>query len=196
MNIEIRKLTPELAEDYLHFFDTTPHDQFVDEHKCYCVAWCTDDYEGKDFSTVEKRRKSAFQYVSENIIQGYLAYSGNKVVGWCNANTKADCRKCAGWRLFMDYVPLENPDSDIKVKSIFCFVIAPELQRQGIATLLLDRVCQDAVHDGFDFVEAYPYKETSYQSSNFGGYEMMYKKSGFHVSIDAKLGLVMRKQLK
>lgn len=38
MNIEIRKLTPDLAEDYIHFFDTTPHDDNVDAHKCYCVC--------------------------------------------------------------------------------------------------------------------------------------------------------------
>ncbi len=54
MNIEIRKVTPELTEDYIHFFDSTPHDDSVDEHKCYCVCWCNDDFEGKDFSTGEK----------------------------------------------------------------------------------------------------------------------------------------------
>lgn len=196
MDIEIRKLIPELAEDYVHFFDITPHDENVDEHKCFCVCWCNDDYEGKDLSTVEKRRKCALQYVKGNNIQGYLAYSGDTVVGWCNANTKSDCLKCASWRRFMDYVPLKESNTGIKVKSIFCFVIAPEMKRKGIATLLLERVCRDAVQDGFDFVEAYPYKESSYQSSDFGGHFEMYKKSGFHVSLKTEQGLVMRKQLK
>ncbi len=35
MNIQIKKLTPKLVEDYIHFFDVTPHDKYVDEHKCY-----------------------------------------------------------------------------------------------------------------------------------------------------------------
>lgn len=196
MDIEIRKLIPDLAEDYIHFFDTTPHDDNVDEHKCYCVCWCNDDYEDKDFSTVEKRRKCALQYVKGNNIQGYLAYSGDVVVGWCNANTKSDCLKCASWRRFMDYVPLEESDTGIKVKSIFCFMIPSEMKRKGIATQLLEYVCRDAVQDGFDIVEAYPYKESSYQSSDFGGYFEMYKKNGFHVSIETEKGLVMSKQLK
>lgn len=196
MDIEIRKLIPELAEDYVHFFDTTPHDDNVAEHKCYCVCWCNDDYNSKDFSTAEKRRKCALQYVKDNNIQGYLAYSGDMIVGWCNANTKSDCLKCASWQRFMDYVPLEEANTSIKVKSIFCFVIAPEMKRKGIATLLLDRVCKDAVQDGFDFVEAYPYKEASFQSSDFGGHFDMFIKSGFHVSFEAEQGLVMRKQLK
>lgn len=196
MNIEIRKLTPDLAEDYVRFFDTTPHDNNVDAHKCYCVCWCNDDYEGKDFSTAEKRRKCALQYIKNNNIQGYLAYSGDAVVGWCNANTKSDCLKCVSWRKFMDYVPLEESATGVKVKSIFCFVIAPEMKRKGIATLLLDRVCRDAAQDGFDFAEAYPYRESSYQSSDFGGYFQMYKKSGFYVSSETEKGTVMRKQLK
>jgi GNAT superfamily N-acetyltransferase len=196
MNIEIRKLIPVLAEDYVHFFDTTPHDDNMDDNKCYCVCWCNDDWDGKDFSTAEKRRKYALQYVKGHNIQGYLAYSGNVVVGWCNANTKSDCLKCASWRRLMDYVPLEEPDTGIKVKSIFCFVIAPEMKRKGIATQLLERVCKDAVQDSFDIVEAYPYKESSYQSSDFGGHFEMYKKSGFQVSFETEQGLVVRKQLK
>ncbi|MBM7454004.1 GNAT superfamily N-acetyltransferase [Acholeplasma morum] len=196
MDIQIRKLTPDLAEDYVRFFDTTPHDKHIDEHKCYCVCWCNDDYEGKDYSTVEKRRKYALQYINGDNIQGYLAYNSDKVIGWCNANTKLDCVKCASWRMFMDHVPLEKPDTDIKVKSIFCFVIAPEMKRKGIATLLLEHVCKDAAKDGFDFVEVYPYKESSYHSSDFGGYCEMYKNSGFQVILDTEKGLVMRKKLK
>ncbi len=46
MNIEIRKLTPDLAEDYVLFFDATPHWYDSDERKCYCVPYCNDDYEG------------------------------------------------------------------------------------------------------------------------------------------------------
>lgn len=196
MTIEIRKLTPDLAEDYVRFFDATPHDDNVAEHKCYCVCWSNDDYEGKNFSTVEERRKYAFQYVRNQNIQGYLAYRDDTVVGWCNANTKSDCFKCASWQRFMDYVPLEEFHTGIKVKSIFCFMISPQVKRKGIATLLLERVRQDAVQDGFDFVEAYPYKESSYQSSDFGGHFEMYKKSGFYVSAESEKGLVMRKQLK
>ncbi len=195
MDIEIRKLTPDLAEEYVNFFDVTPHDDNVEEHKCYCVCWCNEDYKSKDLSTAEKRRELAFQYVKDNNLQGYLAYSDGKVVGWCNANTKSDCLKCASWQRFMSYVPLEESDTDIKVKSVFCFMIASEKKRQGIATLLLERVCQDAAQDGFHFVEAYPYKEFSYQSSDFGGYFELYNKLGFQVVLETEQGLVMRKKL-
>ena len=197
MNIEIRKLTPNLVEDYVRFFDTTSHADNKDEHKCYCVWWCNDDYEGKDFtSSIEVRRGYAIQYVKGNNIQGYLAYCDDEVVGWCNANTKADCLKCYCWRRFMGSVSTEESNPDIKVKSVFCFAIAPEMRRKGIAKLFLERVCQDAAQDGFDFVEAYPNKEFINEAEDFMGPVQVYMKSGFTVHYETDRQFVMRKYLK
>jgi len=159
MNIEIRKLTPDLVGDYVHFFDTTSHSEITDndECKCYCVWWCNDDHDVNNIdylSSRKQRRDYAIRSIKNNSIQGYLAYCDDKVVGWCNANTKADCLKCYCWRRFMGEVSAEELTSGIRVKSIFCFLIAPDFRRKGIAKLLLERVCQDAAQDGFDFVEA------------------------------------------
>jgi len=70
------------------------------------------------------------------------------------------------------------------------------MKRKGIAALLLERVCMDAAEEGFIFVEAYPYKEGSYLSSDFGGYVEMYKKCGFDKYFETDQGIVMRKQLR
>jgi hypothetical protein len=56
MNIEIRKLSPDLVQDYVHFFDTMPYATNKDEHKGYCVWWCNDDYEGKDLTSSPKQK--------------------------------------------------------------------------------------------------------------------------------------------
>jgi len=195
MNIVICKLTPDLANDYVSFFDETPHDNNIDEHKCYCVCWCNDDCQGKDFSSREKRRDIALSYVKGGNIQGYLAYCDGKVVGWCNANTKSDCFKCVSWRRQMGFVPMEESLPDTKVKSVFCFVISPEMKRKGIATRLLERVCYDASQDGFDYVEAYPSKEFT-SDVDFTGPINMYKKAGFVVFHQSEQQFLMRKQLK
>jgi len=200
MEIEIRKLTPDLADDYIRFFDTTPHSERPDdkECKCYCVWWCSDDYEGKEYiiSSPEKRRDYAIQCVKANNIQGYLAYCGDKVVGWCNANTKSDCLKCFCWRRFMGKIPTEESSPGVRVKSIFCFAIAPEMRRKGISKMLLERACQDAAGDGFDFVEAYPKKGTISEAQDFMGPAELFKKSGFAVCAETEDRLVMRKSLK
>lgn len=196
MNIEIRKLTPELAEEYIHFFDVTPHDVNIDENKCYCVTWRSDDsYVGDGdhwFPSREERRDHALQFVRAGSIQGYLAYRGDEIVGWCNAN--ADCQGCVNY--LRTYWPIEEYRLGIKVKSIFCFVIAPEVQRMGVATQLLERVCQDAAADGFDFVEAYVYKKFDTVPHDFRGPLAMYEKCGFSKQAERDDKVVMRKTLK
>jgi len=42
MNLEIRKLTPALLDDYLCFFEKAAHEDNEDEDWCYCVCWCSD----------------------------------------------------------------------------------------------------------------------------------------------------------
>ena len=198
MNIEIKRLTPDLVEDYVHFFDVTPHDDNIDGSKCYCVCWCSADHRVEtDFSTAGKRRELAVQYVKKGIIQGYLAYENSHVVGWCNANTKSDCLHCVSWLRFMQSVNTVEANPSSKIKSIFCFVIAPAMQRKGIATRLLERVCADAADEGFDCVEAYPKKDFVSVSRDFMGPVEMYRKCGFAVHGELQNNeLVMRKKLR
>lgn len=195
MELTICKLAPEHAEAYARFFDETPHDDGVDEGKCYCVCWCRADSEWVDFSSREKRRALALKFVGEGQIQGYLAYCGDRIIGWCNANTKSDCLKCVSWRTFMSEIPTGESDPGVKVKSIFCFTITPDMKRQGIATRLLERVCEDAARDGFDFVEAYPNK-TYAELNGFAGPAEMYRRCGFSIVHETEQKYVVRKQLK
>ncbi|NLO47761.1 MAG: GNAT family N-acetyltransferase [Clostridiales bacterium] len=200
MTIEIRKLTPDLVDEYIRFFDVTPHNEKHHHAKCYCVYWCSDDGEDRDFSTKTARRDCAIQYVKGNNLQGYLAYCEDKVVGWCNANTKSDCLKCQGWRGMngkrKGFIPTEEATPEIMIKSVFCFTIAPDMRRQGIALRLLERVCRDAAEDGFDYVEAYPDKEVTAKSEDFVGHAEMYEKMGFTVYHETNRKHVMRKPLK
>ena len=196
MDIEIRKLTPDLAEEYAHFFDVTPHDVEIDEQKCYCVTWRSDDSYASEnkhwYPTREERREHAIQFVRSGALQGYLAYSGDEIVGWCNAN--ADCQACINY--LRSYWPIEEYNAKIKVKSVFCFVVAPKVQRKGIATQLLERVCNDAAEDDFDFIEAYINKEFIHTDHDFRGPLAMFEKCGFYKYAERDGRMVVRKALK
>ena len=198
MNIEIKRLTPGFAQDYITFFDTTRHNEKYGV-KCYCVYWCGEESQAEQLSSTKARREYALQCIAEYKIQGYLAYCGGKVVGWCNANTKANCLKCHGWRGMngprKGFLPTEESTPEIQVKSIFCFVVAPQMRRQGVATQLLERICQDATADGFDFVEAYPDRVVTEKSEDFVGYAAMYERLGFTVYHETTRKIVMRKVL-
>ena len=195
MEIKIQKLTPALAEEYVHFFDVTPHDDHAvkAELPCYCVTWRSDDSYARDnnhwYPTREERRARALQFVKDGSLQGYLAYHGDEVVGWCNAN--ADCQ--GGVNYLRSYWPIEEYNADVRVKSVFCFMIAPKVQRKGVAMRLLERVCKDAADDGFDFVEAYVNEVHS--AVDFRGPLPMYEKCGFRKCAGREGRVVVRKAL-
>jgi len=96
----------------------------------------------------------------------------------------------------MTAVPAGEHLSGIRVKSIFCFLISPEYRKKGITKLLLERVCQDASVDGYDFVEAYPLKEYVSEAVDFMGPAGLYLNNGFIIHCEADNKLVMRKPLK
>ena len=89
-----------------------------------------------------------------------------------------------------------DKENDYRIKSVFCFVIAPDMRRNGIAKRLLEYVCKDATKDGFDFVEAYPNKDYINEARDFMGPKGLYDSFGFDVCSVAKNKLVMRKKLK
>jgi len=197
MNIEIRKLTPDLADDYAHFFDTTPHNAANHGRKCYCITFCRDNVyrNGGEhwYETPDERRLNGIKRVRDSDIQGYLAYCNNEVVGWCNTNTKEDCQEVMGY-LRSTGAPVEECRAEEKGKFVFCFAIAPKAQRMGVATQLLEYVCNDAAADGFDFIEALTQRELT--SDGFRGLLAMYEKCGFAIYGEHEGKIVVRKILK
>jgi GNAT superfamily N-acetyltransferase len=181
MNLTIKPLTSELTDDYLCFFENeVSHDNpDQDWDRCYCVCFAGDDQSAMpDPALPSKRREMAKEYIKSGKLQGYLAYDNGRVVGWCNANTKINCTKCFSWLRFMNDVPV---DINEKIKSIFCFAIAPDMKRKGIASALLTRVCEDAAKDGFDAVECYPNAHFANEFDDFRGPAGLFEKHGFHV---------------
>lgn len=196
MNVEIRKLKPEDAQAYVNFFDTTPHDDHNPDNTCYCVNWCSADHRTLERPDREQRRKMALEYVQNGIIKGYVALADNKIIGWCNANTKAECLNCAGILYAIQEIQRAVSSTEEKVKAIYCFMIAEEYHRQGIARKLLQAVCSDAKGEGYDYVEVYPHKDASNKLDQFMGFDELYISEGFERYIDLDQRSVFRKYLR
>lgn len=196
MELTIRKLTPELLEDYLRFFETDAHADNPDEDRCYCVCWCREDHtRPTDFSSPEKRRALAVDYINRGSIRGYLAYDGDRVVGWCNANDKQLCRLSLSCLRCGDNLGEAEPER--RIQSVFCFTVSPDYRKMGVATALLTRVCEDAAAEDYELVEAYPPREFISVFTDFMGPYKLYEKLGFTVHrMNENGSCVVRKHLK
>jgi len=193
MQISIRKLTDALLDDWLSYFDK---DAFSDNDEwcgCYCMCYHWDSELTKkrawgcDKSCAAFNREQAIRLIKNGQMQGYLAYTQEKVVGWCNANTKQ-----AYNNVNFNFTK-EVPDNGDKIKSIVCFSVSPKFQGQGVATALLDYVCQDAKNEGFDWIEAYPF--THNENHAYHGPFSMYIKHGFEICRQIESCTVCRKKL-
>jgi GNAT superfamily N-acetyltransferase len=190
MNLDIRALTYDLLDDYLDFFDNMAFSDHKEWSGCYCVHFHLEEESLRSAIQNKSGRDYAIEFIQDNIIHGYLAYLNESVVGWCNANDKRGFSNLVERKELWDGV-----DHDTKVKAVVCFLIAPEYRGRGIATQLLDRVCKDALADGYEYIEAYPHKgETDIYVNHHGPYAL-YEKFGFELHKDMKQDSVVRKYL-
>ena len=192
--IVIRPLTPELNADYLDFFD---HRAFTDDNPngpCYCTSPNQEEEqiqkmvgEFKTHGVKETLRRYAAEMLDRNMIHGYLAYDGDRSIGWCNA---ADMESYAG------FVPaFARKITCGRTISIVCFEIAPGYRGMGIASAFIDRVCADARSKGYAAVEGYANLADQWNAFDYQGPYRLYQKAGFEEVAREKGQAVMRKVL-
>lgn len=187
MNIEIKPLSPELIDDYLFFFDNMVFTEHLDWSKCYCYSF---HFTGADEQWNKKANRAAvIKLISEAKMKGYLAFSNNTPIGWCNVNDRNNYQ-----RLGSTYKLEDNPGK--KICSIVCFLISPEYRRKGIANLLLDKIIDDYSLSDFDYLEAYPEKNSSSCEKNYKGHLGLYERKNFKISSEHNRYYIVRKELK
>jgi len=189
--MEIKKLSPELLNDYLFYFDNTAFSTHAEWSGCYCVEphLCEQIADELPKGKNSKCRDYAIDFIKSGKLQGYLAYAEGEVVGWCNVNDKTNYEKLTAFK------ECATDDDQIKkIKSIMCFSIAPNMRRKGVATALLKRICDDAVAEQYDIIEVYPYNGEP-SELHFSGPVTMYEKQGFTVFLELNPVSIMRKYL-
>ena len=187
MEIQVRKLTKEMADAYLNYFD---HDAFSDHEEwsaCYCLESHLSKEENDRLEIKEERRQKAKELIESGIMSGYLVYEKDRVVGWCNAGEKS------GYAPVCENKEYTAGDSlDGKTLVVYCIDIAPGYRGKGIASLVMEQVLKDAKAEGYRYVEGYPFinRELEYQ---YRGPVRLYEKYGFEMCRAGERVYVMRK---
>ena len=193
-SIVIKRLSPELIADYLDFFDNRAFTDDNPNGPCYCTSPSQSEEEIRRmvsefgaFGVQETVRKYAVEMLNQNRIQGYLAYDGETSVGWCNA---------ADMESYLGFVPeFARKNACGKTISVVCFEIAPEYRGMGIASALIDRVCEDAKAGGYAAVEGYAKDSDRRNDFDYQGPVRLYQKAGFTEAARENGQVIMRKVL-
>lgn len=182
VTLRIERLTPRLCERYLAFFDHERGPAFADNPewaKCYChyyevpVALTWSDFDGAANRMAMRARIEAGE------MEGYLAFAGDEVVGWMNAQPYSKLRHaCARMRIAAPPLPVAPHDA----AAIVCFVIPPARRRQGIARALLAAGLVDLAARGLALVDAFPWNAApgaTAATDHYHGTLSMFAAAGF-----------------
>ena len=187
MPLLIQPLTPDRLSQLLAFFEGDAFSHHPTWSSCYCQCFYEDHRVVKwSERTASQNRTIAIQRASEATMQGWLAYDGDTVVGWCNAASRALLHA-------LDEEPIPHA---AKTGSILCFLVAPAMRGQGVATALLRAACDGLRAQGLEFAEANPRTGTTDAGQNHHGPLAMYLAAGFAVDRECDDGSVwVRKSL-
>lgn len=197
MQIQVRRLSRDMAEDYIRYFDERAFSDGNPEKGCYCVwhHW-TDQHEQERSLLPEDQRPYCKRTYAKTLIEsgtlnGFVALDGDQIVGFCNADLKNHYFRLRREKDAGHWIGVDEKD---KILSIVCFIVAPDMRRKGIAKALLDGACRYAQEKGYDYVEGYP-PQGAFSERDCGGSLSMFVNAGFEI-IEIPNGIVARKNLK
>jgi GNAT superfamily N-acetyltransferase len=179
--VRVERLAPSRRDDFLAFFDHERGQAFADNPewaRCYChyyhvpkaMPW-------KDF-TAQRNRTAMAARIDAGEAEGFLAYAGDEVVGWLNAQPRHKLpHLCA--RIGIEPPALPVPAHE--AAAIVCFVIAPAWRRRGVARALLDGALASFDARGIRVVDAFPFNAGDSQDAtdHYHGPASLFEAAGF-----------------
>jgi len=215
MEIQIRKMTPALVEDYFKFFDEIA---FADHPEwgcdCYCCFYHAASAKEWEAQTGAQNKALAREMILAGTLTGLLAYADGLPAAWCHYEKKD---LLPGIKTFYPKFLSENSENqepqaadtstaasvdraDSKsagksIAAIVCFTVAQGYRQKGIASMMLDFACRELTQDGTAIIEAYPMTASGSDEHNYHGPLSMYLSHGFTVYKEFEGNTIVRKVL-
>ncbi len=194
--IRIERLTPERRDDFLRFFDHERGPAFADNPdwaKCYCHFYHVPRAIDWNSLDGDANRTAMTARIEAAEMDGFLAYAGDQVVGWLNAQPRARLPHCMA-RMGIAAPRAEAPAESSAV--IVCFVIAPSWRRRGVARSLVAGALASFAARGIRVVDAFPFNSggSTTAADHYHGPASLFREAGFEVLAEHKDLTVMRKR--
>jgi GNAT superfamily N-acetyltransferase len=172
MDYKIVELNPELAECFADYLGNLDFGHAPHWATCYCRFYHTDcSYDEWFKRTGTENREEAIKEIKAGKMKGYLAFDGDKCIGWCNANNVKEYKRLAD--------DLEFIVKGRKAGLVICFVIHPDYRGKGVARQLLKQIILDFKEQGYEAVIALPIDDKTEPQKLYRGTINMYQENGF-----------------
>src|SRR5664279_1411065 len=195
--IVVKALAPALAGDFLRFFDHEHGPALADNPewaKCYCHFYEVPRAIEWPSLSAAQNRVAMQARIEVGEMEGFLAYDGDTVVGWLNAQPRHKLPHCFE-RMQIPATPLACASSEAAV--IVCFVVASTHRRQGVARAMLDAALTLLTARGIKSIDAFPFKpgDSEQPADHYHGSLPMFVAAGFVPLTETESITVVRKAL-
>ena len=169
MPYTVQAIQPKDAERFVQYMESVSFSHAPHWSECYCRYYHCEEEVWKQ-RTAQQNRAEALESIGTGSMQGYLAYDGERVIGWCNAND-------------LDAYTLLKPTlspivGEQKAGVVICFLIHNDYQNQGVARMLLDAAITGFRNARYDSVIALPV-DMDTPEKRYRGTLHMYQERGF-----------------
>lgn len=172
MSYKIVELNPELAECFVDYLENVDFSHAHHWSTCYCRYYhldCSSELWQK--RTGAENRLEAIEQIKLGKMKGYLAFDGEKCIGWCNANNIKEFLRFKN--------ELDSITQGKKVGCVICFVVHKDYRGKGVARELLKQSIIDFKSNGYDAVIALPVENITEPQKSYRGTLNMYLENGF-----------------
>jgi GNAT superfamily N-acetyltransferase len=168
MQLRIEPLTPAHVQTYIDFIGNLDFHHAPNWASCYCRFYhTTGDWEKR---TGDQNRIDAMEAIKTGDMNGYLAFDGDRCIGWCN------CTEVSAYVRIQE--DLEAYCKGKRVAASMCFVIHPAYRGKGVATAIVRHATHDFRARGFDAMIALPFESDSPQK-RYRGTKHIYERLNY-----------------
>lgn len=172
MNYTIKSLGPDLAATFTEYLQNLDFAHSPHWATCYCRYYHTNCSSAEwEQRTGAQNKLEAIEQIKSGKMKGYLAFDGDKCIGWCNANNVKEYKRFEN--------DLDTIIKDKKTGCVICFVIHPDYRGQGVARQLLKHAIMDFRKHGYEAVIALPIENKQAPEKLYRGTLNMYNENGF-----------------
>lgn len=173
MAYRVEPIKAESSQIFTNYLGNIEFDHAPEWSTCYCRFYHTVcDQDEWMMRTGEINKMEATLAIKEGSMKGFLAFDGDKCIGWLNANDHSSFIRISDF--LNPYV--ENK----KIACTICFVIHPDYRGQGVARLMLKEAINYYKGLNYDGMLAFPVENTGVQR-HYRGSINMYQEQGYEL---------------
>ncbi len=184
MKLELREISPELADDFCELHARPEMGGY------FCRFWQFEGDKESWFNTTPEENQTAKKAeIKAGAARGTLFYLDGRSVGWCQFAHRSFFKKMNDRDSFKHSA---NED----VWAIGCFTVAKDVRKTGLSQRILEKVLEHIKGLGGKTVEAYPAKGDKLPDDDvWMGPKRIFEAAGFTPYSETPKILVMRKEL-